>query len=72
MAGEDGGGSKKKINIKLGHTSDRRSSHGVFPSPFASKFIVSLPIRFVYSSNLGDQRIVRVRITQQRANRQQH
>ena len=48
------------------------SSHGIFTGPFACQFIVSLPVRFVYPGNLGDQWIVRVRIAQERTNGQQH
>jgi len=46
--------------------------HRVLARPLFRSRIVLGPVRLVQFSNLRNQRIIRVRISQQRANRQQH
>ena len=48
------------------------ASHGILAGPLAGQLVVPLPVRLVYPGNLGDQRVVRVRVAQQRADGQQH
>jgi hypothetical protein len=49
-----------------------RESHSILPRPFAGSCVVLLPIALVDPRNLRHQRIVRIRVRQQRADRQQH
>jgi len=47
-------------------------SHGIFPRPFSSQLIILFSISFVDFSYFWNKRIIRVRITQQGAYRQQN
>lgn len=44
------------------------TSHSVLPCPLAGQLIVLFPVRLVYPRDLRHQRIIRVWITEQRAN----
>jgi len=48
------------------------SSHGIFPGPLLGKLSVPLPVRLVDPSYLRHQRVVRVGVTQQGTDGQQH
>lgn len=47
-------------------------SHSIFPCPFSGQLIVLLSVSFVDFSYFWNQRIIGIRITQQRAYRQQN
>ena len=48
------------------------SLHGVLTSPFSSRGFVLGSVSFVKLSDFGDQRIIRIRISQQWANREEN
>ena len=47
-------------------------SHGILARPFSRSGLVLGSVSFVELSNFGDERIIRIWVSQQRAHRQQH
>lgn len=45
------------------------ASHRILSCPLASQLVVLFPVGFVYSGDLRHQRIVRIRVAQQRTDR---
>ena len=48
------------------------SSHGILAGPFSGSGLVLGSVSLVNVSDLGNQRVVRVRVSQQRADREEH
>ena len=59
-------------NPNMKETLQFRLSHGIFGGPLLGILVVYIAVSLVNARNLGHQRVIGIRIAQQRTNREQH
>lgn len=67
------GGGGVVLGVEVGSADENdvhsNASHRILSCPLARQLVVLFPIGLIYSGNFRNQRIVRIRVAQQRADR---